>query len=170
MLPNYRCIGAVGLQDLISTIYVVLLDQLLLVLVVVFGIGDLLLKCLIGEAGQEVLLQVGGGAGRRPVMQMVKLRVTDEFVRTAELEHLRVLGSSPYLGSHPLHFIVVIRLPQEVLTGVDEFVAQSIRLELPLKEVLGAAGRVVKHRLNLADLRPLAPYNVVRYYCILGLM
>ena len=56
MLLNCRGIGAVGLQDLISAIYVVLLDQLLFVLVEVFGVGDLLLKGLIGEAGQEILL------------------------------------------------------------------------------------------------------------------
>ena len=81
-----------------------------------------------------------------------------------------MLGSRSYLGSHPLHFIIVIWLPQKILTGVDEFVTKSIRLELPLKQVLGAAGRVVKHRLDLADLRPLAPFNVVINYCILGLM
>lgn len=133
MLPNCRGIGAIGLQDLISAIYVVLLDQLLFVLIEVFGVGDLLLKGLIGEASQEVLLQVGGGAGRRTVMQVVKLRVADELVCTAVLEHRRVLGTTTYLGSHPLHFIIVIRLPQEVLAGVDEFVTESIRLELPLK-------------------------------------
>ena len=50
MLLNCRGIGAVGLQDLISAINIVLLDQLLFVLVEVFGVGDLLLKGLIGEA------------------------------------------------------------------------------------------------------------------------
>lgn len=133
MLPNCRSIGAIGLQDLISAIYVVLLDQLLFVLIEVFGVGDLLLKGLIGEAGQEVLLQVGGGAGRRTVMQVVKLRVADELVCTAVLEYRRLLGTTTYLGSHSLHFIIVIRLPKEVLAGVDEFVTESIRLELPLK-------------------------------------
>ena len=76
-------------------------------------------------------------------MQVVKLRVADELVCTAVLEHGRVLESTSNLGSHPLHFIVVVWLPQEVLTGVDEFVTEGIRLELPLKQVLGAAGRVV---------------------------
>ena len=96
-------------------------------------------------------------------MLVVKLRVADELVCTTILEHRRVLGSTSYLGSHPLHFIVVIRLPQEVLTGVDEIVSESIRLELPLKQVLGATGRVVKHRLDLAHFRPLTPFNVVIY-------
>lgn len=73
MLLNCRGIWAVGLQDLISAIYVVLLDQLLFVLVEVFGIRNLLLKGLIGEASQEILLQVGGRAGRRTVVQVVKL-------------------------------------------------------------------------------------------------
>ena len=163
MLPNCRGVGAIGFQDLISAIYVVLLDQLLFVLIEVFGVGDLLLKGLVGEAGQKVLLKVGGGAGWRTVMQVVKLRVADELVCTTILENRRVLGSTSYLGSHPFHFIVVIRLPQEILTGVDEIVSESIRLELPLKQVLGATGRVVKHRLDLAHFRPLTPFNVVIY-------
>lgn len=170
MLHNCCGIGAVGLQDLISAIYIVLLDQLLFVLVEIFCVRDLLLKGLIGKAGQEVLLQVGGGAGRRTVGLVLKLRVADKLVCTAILEHRRVLGTTSYLGSHPLHFFVVIWLPKEVLTGVDEFITDSIRLELPLKQVPGAAGRVVKHRLDLADLRPLSPFNVVIYFCLLGLM
>ena len=87
MLLNCRGIGAVGLQDLISAIYVVLLDQLLFVLVEVFGVRDLLLKGLIGEAGQEILLQVRGGARRRTVGLVLKLRVADKLVCTAILEH-----------------------------------------------------------------------------------
>jgi hypothetical protein len=128
MLLNCRGIGAVGLQDLISAIYVVLLDQLLFVLVEVFGVRDLLLKGLIGEAGQEILLQVRGGARRRTVGLVLKLRVADKLVCTAILEHCRVLGTTSYLWSHSLHFIAVIWLPEEVLTGVDEFVTESIRL------------------------------------------
>ena len=128
MLLNCRGIGAVGLQDLISAINVVLFDQLLFVLVEVFCVRDLLLKGLIGEAGQEILLQVGGRAGRRTVGFVLKFRVADKLVCTAILEHRRVLGITSYLGSHSLHFIVVIWLPQEVLTRVDEFIAESIRL------------------------------------------
>ena len=127
MLLNCRGIWAVWLQDLISAIYVVLLDQLLFVLVEVFGVRDLLLKGLIGEAGQEILLQVRGGARRRTIGLVLKLRVADKLVCTAILEHRRVLGTTSYLWSHSLHFIVVIWLPEEVLTGVDKFVAESIR-------------------------------------------
>lgn len=96
--------------------------------------------------------------------------MADELVSTTVLEHRRVLGRTTYLWSHPLHLIVVIWLSQEVLTWVDKFVTEGIRLELPLKQILGSTGRVVKHRLYLADLRPLAPYNVVIYFGILGLM
>ena len=120
---NCRGIGAVGLQDLISAINIVLLDQLLFVLVEVFDVGDLLLKGLIGESRKEILLQVGGGARRRTVGLVLKLRVADKLVCTTILEHRRVLGITAYLGSHSLHFIVVIWLPQKILTGVDEFIA-----------------------------------------------
>ena len=73
MLSNCRCVGAIRLQDLIPPVDVVLLYQLLFVLIEVLGVGDLLLKGLIGETSQEILLQVGCRSGRRPVMQMVEL-------------------------------------------------------------------------------------------------
>ena len=56
MLPNCRGIRAVRGQNLVPTVDVVLLNQLLLVLKKILCIRDPLFEGLIGEPGQEVLL------------------------------------------------------------------------------------------------------------------
>ena len=73
MLPNCRRVWAVWLQDLIPPVNVVLLYQLLFVLVEVLSVGDPLLEGLIGETSQEVLLLVGGGSGRGPIVLVFEL-------------------------------------------------------------------------------------------------
>ena len=73
MLLDSCGVGAVRSQNLISSVDVILLYQLLLVLIEIFSVGYSLLKSLISEASQEVLLQVRGRSGRGPVMQVLKL-------------------------------------------------------------------------------------------------
>ena len=94
-------------------------------------------------------------------MEVIELRVADKFVGSAVLEHLRMLNATTDLWCHPLHFLIVVRLSKEILAGVDELVAECIRFDLSLKQILGSTGRIVQNGLDLAHLRPLAPFNVV---------
>ena len=73
MLPNCRRVWAVWLQDLIPPVNVVLLYQLFFVLVEVLCVGDPLFEGLIGETGEEVLLQVGRWSRRGPIVLVFEL-------------------------------------------------------------------------------------------------
>lgn len=68
MLSNCGRVSTVRGEDLISSIDVVLLYQLIFVLIEIFSVWYFLLKCLISETSKEVLLKVRGWSGRRPVM------------------------------------------------------------------------------------------------------
>lgn len=87
MLSNSRSVWAAWGQNLVPPVDVVLLYQLLFVFVEILGIGYAFLKGLISEAGEEVFLQIGGGTRGWPVVQVLKLRVTDELVCAGILEH-----------------------------------------------------------------------------------
>jgi hypothetical protein len=67
-----------------------------------------------------------------------------------------MLDATTDLGSHPLHLVVVIRLSEEVLAGVNELIADGIRFDSLLKQILGASRWVVQNRLDSTDLSSLA--------------
>ena len=68
-----------------------------------------------------------------------------------------MLGRSADLGCHPLKLFIIIRLSQEILTRVYEFITDRIRFDTFLKQILCAASRVVQYRFYLANLRSLTP-------------
>jgi hypothetical protein len=72
VLP-YSCRVRVRSQDLVSSVYIILLYQLLFCLIKIFSVWYLLLKCLHCEAGEEILLQVRCWSLGRSIVQMLEL-------------------------------------------------------------------------------------------------
>jgi len=73
VLPDSCGIGAVRGQNLIPSIDIILLYQLLFILIEIFSVRYSLLESLIGEASEKILLKIGVRSGRGPVMQVLKL-------------------------------------------------------------------------------------------------
>lgn len=80
MLLDGCCVWSFLCYDLVPSVYIVLLDQVFLVLIKVLGIRNTLLKGLIRKPCEEVLLSDRIGAGRGAVMVMVELRFPHKFV------------------------------------------------------------------------------------------